>query len=168
MATQQELFPKNSQTSISPVVDSLARHLVSQEKEGDLRTLEALYSLKSQGFYPLKDLNYCSWKTSKDFSATITGEPLEQSSQPFLSWGIFANGRYLTARISESPKTENGCSLSDILEKEVDKKYFLSKKAAKGILRRYKEQLSEEEIEMLLDVSTQEEPMPLTGQTLID
>lgn len=134
MATQQELFPKNSPTSISSVVASLAKHLVSLVKEGDLRTLEALFSLKSQGFYPLKDLNYCSWKTSKDFSATIEGEPLELSLQPFLSWGIYANGRYLTARISECPKTGKGCSLSDILEDKVEEKYFLSQKAVKGIL----------------------------------
>ena len=134
METQETLFPKASPTSISSVVASLARHLVSQESVGDLKTLEALCSLKSQGFYPLKDLNYCCWKTSQDFFHTITGTPLEPSCQPFLSWGIFANGRYLTARISESPKTGRGCSLSDILEPEVDEKYFLSEAQTKKLL----------------------------------
>ncbi len=134
MATQPELFQTISQISISSVVDSLAKHLALREKEGDSKTLAALCSLKSHGFYPLKDLNYCSWKMSPDFSHTIKGEPLQPSSQRFLTWGIFVNGRYLTARISVSPKTGKGCSLSDILEEVVDEKYFLSQAMAKRIL----------------------------------
>lgn len=108
-----ELFPKTSQTSTSCAEASLARLSQSLGNEGDLKILEEHSSLRSLGSLGLKDLNYCSWKTSKDFCHTIAGEPLELSSQPFLSWGIFANGRYLTARISESRKTGSGCSLSD-------------------------------------------------------
>ena len=68
----------------------------------------------------------------------ITGEPLELSVQPFLTWGIFANGRYLTARIMESPRTEKGCSLSDILEENPDDKYFLSDTQTKWVMGRVK------------------------------
>lgn len=36
------------------------------------------------------------------------------------------NGWFLTASFLESPKTERGCSLSEILEENVDQKYYLS------------------------------------------
>ena len=150
--TQGELFQANSPTSICSAEDSLAKLSQSLGKEADLKILEALCSMKSLGLLGIKDLSYSSWKMSKDFSHTITGEPLEQSSQPFLSWGMFSNGRYLTARISESRKTGKGCSLSDILEEKVDEKYFLSQKAMKGILRRYSNgSLLEDEKKMLSD-----------------
>jgi len=126
--------PDLFQISISSAVDSLAKRFQSLVKEVDLKILEGLFSLRSQGFFPLRDLNFCSWKTSKDFSATIMGEPLELSSQPFLTWGTFSNGRYLTARILESPKTEKGCSLSDILEESVNPKYFLSQAVTERLM----------------------------------
>ena len=130
----QELFPKTCQTSISCAEASLASLSQSLGKEGDLKILEEHSSLRSLGSLGLKDLNYCSWKMSKDFSHTIMGAPLELSSQPFLTWGIFANGRYLTARISESHRIGKGCSLSDILETEVDEKYFLSDAVTKKLM----------------------------------
>jgi hypothetical protein len=51
-----------------------------------------------------------------------------------MSWGMTSNGKCLTARITESPRTGKECSLSDILEEHVDQKYFLSEKAVAGIL----------------------------------
>jgi hypothetical protein len=46
-----------------------------------------------------------------------------------------ANGRCLIVKTSESPKTENGCSLSDILETNPDPKYFLSQEAVDRITK---------------------------------
>jgi hypothetical protein len=126
-------FGNTSPTSTSSAVASLVNLLASAENVGALKILEELYSLKSQGFWPLKDLSFCYWKTSKDFSHTITGTPLEQSSQPFLTWGTFYNGKYATARISASLSTGNACSLSDIMEKDVHPKYFLSPKVIKNL-----------------------------------
>ena len=48
--------------------------------------------------------------------------------------GTLSNGKCLTAKISASPKTERGCSLSDILESSVDEKYFLSDQQTARIL----------------------------------
>jgi site-specific DNA-cytosine methylase len=42
------------------------------------------------------------------------------------NWGIGWNGNYLTAKISECPKTESEFSLLDILEENPEEKYFLS------------------------------------------
>lgn len=138
--TQPDLFQKTSQTSTSSAEDSLAKLSLSLGKEADLKILAELCSTKSLGSLGLKDLNYCSWKMSKDFSHTIKGEPLDLSSQPFLTWGIFSNGRYLTARITECRKTGKGCSLSDILEDSVDERYFLSEEQTKKIMSQSFEQ----------------------------
>ena len=54
-----------------------------------------------------------------------------------LSWtktGTMQNGKFSTQNISESHKTENVVWLSDILEEEVDQKYFLSKEQTERII----------------------------------
>src|SRR3990167_5762754 len=51
-------------------------------------------------------------------------------------WGMSINGKFLIARISESLRTGKECSLSDILEKQVDQKYFLSAKATQFLIGR--------------------------------
>lgn len=42
------------------------------------------------------------------------------------NWGMTQNGRLSTQKILESRKIGKGCTLSDILEKEVASKYYLS------------------------------------------
>lgn len=49
----------------------------------------------------------------------------EESCKPLQSWGIALNGRFVTARITESRKTGSVSILSDILEECVAEKYFL-------------------------------------------
>src|SRR3990167_2414443 len=51
------------------------------------------------------------------------------------TWGMSLNGRYLTARISESPRIGKECSLSDILEEQIDQKYFLSEKVVNNLMK---------------------------------
>ncbi len=46
------------------------------------------------------------------------------------------NGKCLTLRISECPKADNERSLADILEAEVEDKYFLSEEATKILLNK--------------------------------
>lgn len=53
-----------------------------------------------------------------------------------MSWGMIANGRCLTARITESLRIGRESSLSDILEEHVDQKYFLSELAMKNIFEK--------------------------------
>ena len=48
--------------------------------------------------------------------------------------GMTSNGRFLIPKITESHKTENESILSDILEAEVDDKYYLSAEKAAAIL----------------------------------
>lgn len=57
-------------------------------------------------------------------------------SPRLMSWGMTANGKLLTARITESHKTGKECSLLDILEERPDQKYFLSEKMTKYLMER--------------------------------
>jgi site-specific DNA-cytosine methylase len=72
-----------------------------------------------------------------DYSVPTQDETLRKSSG--FSWssaGMGFNGVCLTASFSESPSAAAVCSLSDVLESHAPQRFFLSAKAAKGILRR--------------------------------
>lgn len=136
-----ELFPQEKfQTTIYSVLASLASRLASLEKGKDLRTPEGLSFLKSLGSSTTKDPNIFSLKTSRVCLVTKR-EKLSRRYLGFLpTWGIELNGRFLIASTSAFPRTGSGCSLSDILEKKVDSKYFLSEKMVKHIFEEKKGQ----------------------------
>ena len=134
METSQKSTQKNSRTLIALSEDSLARLLASLVNEKDLTIPEGRYSLTLREYCEQSDLDYSSLKTLKDFSATTTETLSEPSSPRLRSWGMTVNGKCLTARITESHKTENGLSLSDILEEHPDPKYFLSETQTAKIL----------------------------------
>lgn len=71
-----------------------------------------------------------------DFSVQTTEETLQKSCA--FSWssaGMGFRGVCLTASFSESPNAAAVCSLSDVLESHVPQRFFLSPRAAMGILR---------------------------------
>jgi len=73
----------------------------------------------------------------QDLSIPLTKDGIWQSS--FKKWPKAATGgltEYLTADTSESPKTAVECSLSEVLETDVPERYYLSRKAVEGIIRR--------------------------------
>lgn len=72
-----------------------------------------------------------------DFSVQTVDETLRKSSA--FSWssaGMGWRGACSTASFSESPNAAAVCSLSEVLESRVPQRFFLSPKAAAGILRR--------------------------------
>src|SRR5699024_2388697 len=95
---------------------------------------EVLYSLKSCVSPVSSDHAIYSLRTSKDSSTTMAELPSIPSSTPWMSSGMMRNGVCLILKISESHKTENGCSLSDILEEQVDERYFLSEKSMERLM----------------------------------
>ena len=114
-----------SPTSIFSSAVSLARRLASPACAADSMTQEGRSSLTSLGFCERKDHASSYWKTSGGFFL-MTMDELSRPSSPRLStWGIASNGRCLTARITESPRTGSASSLLDILEGIVPDKYFL-------------------------------------------
>ena len=130
-ATQGTLLPSHqvkSPTLTSSVLASLAKRLASLEKGKDLRTLEGLSFLKSLGFSPTKDPDIFFSKTSRVWLVT-TGAKLCKSYLGFLpTWGIEISSGVWLIRRATSPRIVRGYSLSDILETEVDERYFLSEK----------------------------------------
>src|SRR5699024_5547232 len=96
-------------------------------------TLEELYSLTSCASQVSSDHRIYSLKTSKDLCHTTTGIPSRPSSERWMNSGMMSNGICLTLRTLEFHKTEKGCSLLDILEKEVPEKYFLSDQMTKRL-----------------------------------
>ena len=116
---QEQLNQNECQILIYSVQDFLARHSLSPESEKDLLTQEELSFLKLPGFLKLKDPRILSLKMFPVCYRMTKAGRFAPSSVRFLNWGIMSNGKCLTARISESPKQESGCILSDILISDV-------------------------------------------------
>ena len=122
---QMSLFEESDVWTLS-VEDFRARLSALQETDEVLKIHEELCFLKLHGSHLFSDLNIYSLRTSKD-SSTMTEElHLRPSSEPWMNWGTMWNGKILTAKILESPKTGSVCSLSDILEDTVPEEFFLS------------------------------------------
>lgn len=80
-----------------------------------------------------------SLRMSPDFYPAMEGEISPSSSPDWQSWGSMRRGRYWTRNGSDSRSGASVCSLSAVLEDEAPSKYWLSARAAKGILRRSEE-----------------------------
>jgi hypothetical protein len=126
METSQKSTRNNSLTLTALSAASLASHSASLENVVVSKTPEGHSFLISQEYCDANDLPYSSLKTLKGFSVTTVEELLQPSSPRLMNWGMTVNGKLLTARITESPKTGNESSLSVILEEHPDPKYFLS------------------------------------------
>ena len=122
---QTSLFEESDVWTLS-VEDFRARLSQLQETDEVLRIQEELCSLRLLGSHLFSDLDIYSLKTSRDSLTTTEEIPLRSSSQRWMNWGTMWNGKTLTAKILESPKTGSACSLSDILEENVPEEYFLS------------------------------------------
>ena len=132
--TQEQSNQNECQILIYSVQDFLARHSLSPESEKDLQMQEELSFLKLPGFLKLKDPRILSLKMFPVCYRMTKAGRFAPSSVRFLNWGTMSNGKCLTARISESPKQENGCILSDILISDVPEKYYLNQKQMEQLL----------------------------------
>lgn len=130
---QMSLFEDSEVWTLS-VEDFRAKLSALRELDEDSKILEELSSLKSQGSPLFSNLSIYSLKMSKDSSTTTKEIPLRQSSQRWMNSGMMWNGKCLTAKISEYRKIGNVCSLSDILEENVDGKFFLSEEMVQRLI----------------------------------
>ena len=130
---QTSLFNPSDTLTLS-VEDFRARLFRLQGIDEDSKIQEELYSLKSQGSHLFLNLEFCFLKMSKGDLITTKEEHSKPSCKRWMSWGMTWNGKCLTAKISGYHKTESECSLSDILEENVDKKYFLSMDKLKTLI----------------------------------
>ena len=139
--TLYKWMQKSSQTLTASVQDSLVKLSQLLERGSALKSQEARYFLRLLGLQGKNDLDYCYLKTLKDYYITITGKRSQSFSQSWMSSGTMQNGRCSIANISFR-KTVSGSSLSDILETNPGKQYFLSKQAIRSMIlhaRRHKD-----------------------------
>ena len=134
MEMQQRLIPEPSQTLTSWLEDFLAKRSAWLASDEDLTIQEEHSFLISQGFSITKDPEIFYLKTLKVYYLMTAAKLSRQCLRFSPTWGMSLNGRYLTAKISESPRIGKECSLSDILEEEVDDKYFLSDDMAQKLM----------------------------------
>lgn len=106
----------------------------SQESNWDLRTLEELCSMKLLERPNKSNHAIYSLRTSETYYHTTKGKRSRECLKSYMTWGMTLNGKCLTARISEFPKTENVCSLSDILEENVPQEFFLSQEKIQNFI----------------------------------
>ena len=131
---QPKSIQKNYQTFRSYVLDFLVSHFPFVE-EGKASTIQEVRSfLKLYGLLKSKSHKFYSLKTSEGFSITMAAKPLKSSSIQWLSWGTVQNGNLLTASITHH-KIVNGFTLLDIMEKQVDEKYYLSERQTNNMTR---------------------------------
>jgi len=77
-----------------------------------------------------------SLRMSPDFYPAAAEQTSPSSSPGWTNSGSMQRGRYWTRSTSESRSAAAACSLSQVLEAEVPSKFYLSARAAAGILRR--------------------------------
>ena len=139
MKTSKSADPTTLNPSIASQPESLAKTgpLQEEELESKERDLASFLSLREscRSFDPVG----LSSRMYPDFSVATEAETLQRSSG--FSWssaGMGYRGVCSTANFSESPNVVVVCTLSDILEPRAPRRFFLSSRAAAGILRRAK------------------------------
>lgn len=76
------------------------------------------------------------WDEQENCGRWTRSQTLALSSPSFRGSGISTPSGCLMLNTSEWPRDASVCSLSDVLETRADARYFLSRKACAGILRR--------------------------------
>jgi len=134
LKTSEQLPLMISQTTISSLEDFLVKLSALLGKEEDLMTPEGLSFLKLHGFFETKDPDIFFSKMLKVY-LVMKAEKLSRQYLGFSpTLGTTVNGKYLIPRTSESHRIGKECSLSEILEENVDQKYFLSKEVTQRLM----------------------------------
>lgn len=126
MAICEQSIQENSPTSTCFAADFLAKASRLRDGVSVSEIQEELSSLKLPESLQKNGLHFYSWKMSSACYRMTAAGRLIPSSPRLLKWGIISNGWCLTANTSESPNSEDGCILSDILIRDVPERYFLS------------------------------------------
>src|ERR1035437_9145375 len=126
-----------SAPSISSPQESRARTSASPASapgsRGSVRASFTTLRESCANFDPLGSFS----KMFPDFSVRTKAETLRKSTAfSWLNADMGYRGVVLTASFSESPNAASVCSLLDVLESHVPQRFFLSPRAAAGIVRR--------------------------------
>ena len=134
MKTPEPSNPKTCPTSTLSVRDFLAKLSLWPGNVSASTICAELSCLKLPDSLQKDDLHFYYWKTYRGCYRMTKAGRFIPSSPCLLKWGIIWNGVCITANISESRSSADGCILSDILTEEVPEKYFLSDTALRKLL----------------------------------
>lgn len=123
---QLTLFAEASHARTFPLQE-IARDWLESDQDFGLSSIEFLKKLAPGGL---------SSKMSPACYPATEAEILPSSFEGWSNSGMALLGGYLTLNTSDWPSDASVCSLSEVLETDVPQKYFLSRKAARGVLRR--------------------------------
>ena len=123
---QLTLFAAGSRAKTYQLPES-ARDWLESEADFGSSSIAFLQSLGRDGL---------SSRTSPACYPHQEGQTLPSSFAGWSNSGMACAGGYLTLSMPEYHSDAAVCSLSDILETDVPRKYYLSARAARGILRR--------------------------------
>lgn len=114
----------------------LARDSASGDGKKDSATLDLLLRWRMSAWLERCAQNGCSGKTCR--GSCRAGRISDASSPPLMGSGILSHGLFSTASFGEYRNDGDACFLSDVLEPigSVPQRYFLSRRACAGILRR--------------------------------
>jgi hypothetical protein len=117
--------------------DSPAKTSLLQESELAYLVNEVDFSMTLCVSQRIPKQKLSSWRMCRDFLPVIKAATLEQSSLHWPTQGIATSSGVCLIRNSlEYPNGAEESLLSQVLEQNPSEKYFLSAKAAQGILRR--------------------------------
>lgn len=117
--------------------DFPAKLFLLQAGNKDSEIQEGRSFLKSLDVLGKNNHAFFCLRTLKGFYHTTKGIRSLQSLPHWTGLGMTSNGKCLTLKISASPKTGREYSLSDILEAQVDQKYFLSEEMTKKVAEKF-------------------------------
>ena len=131
---QLELGLETLTSSKSSSADSLVKRLALLGNVKDFKTIEVHSFLKSHGFSQTKDPDIFYSKMYQTYLVTT----MEKLSAKYLGFapksGTMFNGMCLIQKTSVSRNNENECFLSEVLEKAVDPKFFLSQELISSLM----------------------------------
>ena len=138
MTISQQSIQHDYQKQISGVREALVKMCLSQGNEPAYTVSEVdsfLHLLNSSKAKKKKiNPNGFSLKMLKDFYQVVGDEIISTISLSWTKQGMTLSGKCSTQKTTVYPKTENASTLLDILEVEVDDKYYLSAEKAVAIL----------------------------------
>ena len=130
--------PKHTDVLTFCVQDGLVRIIQSQVTERVTRVKKVVSGVKLEGSLEYSILNGLCSKMFPDFSLSTMGKTSGMSYPTSIRSGIVWRGMCWTPRTLEWHNEEKECSLSEVLETSVPQKYYLSRKAVAGMIRRSK------------------------------
>ena len=136
MTTSERSKRRRSPAPMSGLADSPAKTSPSPASGQVSEEREAVSGLISQPWWNSVDPNGLSSRMWPDFSLPTEGQTWPSSSGSFPASGMAWRGECLILDTLESPNDAVASTLSDILETSVPQRFFLSTRAATGILRR--------------------------------